>query len=98
MSTMKTREIRASLLKKGFHNSNNDHEFFHLYVHGKKTSIFTKISLGETECGDTLLGIMSRQLRLKRNQFDLLVGCKLTEEAYVEHLRRNQQISLGPSR
>jgi hypothetical protein len=56
-------------------------------VDGKKTPIYTKISHGEREIRDKLLGVMARQLRLTRLQFLELIDCKLTEPEYVQLLR-----------
>jgi hypothetical protein len=55
------KEIGAGLQKKGFVPRENDHTFYHLFVNGKKTVISTKISHGEKEIGDKLLGMMARQ-------------------------------------
>ena len=41
------REVMAALAKKGFKKTENDHAFFHLWVGGKKTPIYTKVSHGE---------------------------------------------------
>ena len=60
------REVASALLAKGFLKKENDHSFFTLWVDGKKTIIHTKISHGEKEIGDSLLGTMARQLGLTR--------------------------------
>jgi predicted RNA binding protein YcfA (HicA-like mRNA interferase family) len=75
------REVMASLEKKGFTKKENDHTFFHLWVDGKKTTVYTKVSHGEKEIHDNLLGAMARQLRLSKKQFLELVDCPLTFDA-----------------
>ena len=65
----------------------NDHTFFHLWVDGKKTRVYTKVSHGEKEIPDNLLGAMARQLNLNKKQFLELVDCPLTHDAYVTTLR-----------
>jgi predicted RNA binding protein YcfA (HicA-like mRNA interferase family) len=69
------KEIATGLQQKGFRLRDNDHSFFHLYVNGKKTSVYTKISHGEKEIHDGLLGTMARQVRLSRKQFNELIEC-----------------------
>ena len=81
------RDVMAGLTKKGFIKKENDHTFFHLWVAGKKTRIYTKVSHGEKEIADNLLGAMARQLNLNKKQFLELVDCPLTLDAYVASLR-----------
>lgn len=87
-------DIGAALRKKGFVPRENDHTFYHLFVNGKKTIISTKISHGEKEIRDKLLGMMARQLRLSRRDFLNLVDCPLTFDEYVKLLRDSGHI--GP--
>jgi hypothetical protein len=96
MSVRPTAEIRQSLLAKGFRSVESHHEMFRLWVGGKKTSISTKISQGAKEYGDSLLGLMARQVGLKRGEFESLVECPLTAEAYIEILLERGRISLDP--
>jgi hypothetical protein len=81
------RDVGAGLLKKGFSIRENDHTFYHLFIDGKKTIVSTKISHGEKEIGDRLLGMMARQLRLTKRNFLDLVDCPLTLDEYVKLLR-----------
>lgn len=88
---MKTRAIRSGLKAKGFEEFENDHTFLLLVVDGKRSSIRTKLSHGETDCNDPLLGMMARQLRLSRRQFEDLVNCPLSREGYLSILREKGQ-------
>src|SRR4051794_18209364 len=81
------RDVMAGLERKGFAKKENDHTFFHLWVDDKKTRVYTKVSHGEKEIPDNLLGAMARQLNLNKKQFLELVDCPLTREAYVASLR-----------
>ncbi len=81
------RAVAAALQAKGFRRTDNDHSFFTLWVDGKKTIIHTKISHGEKDIGDKLLGMMARQLAITRAQLLALLRCELTKEMYVRHLR-----------
>lgn len=87
------RDVMAALAQKGFGKKENDHTFFHLWVGGKKTPIYTKVSHGEKEIHDKLLGMMARQLRLSGKQFRELVACPFTAEDLVQHLRAGGHIS-----
>jgi len=57
-----------------------------LYVEGKKTAIYTKISHGRSDYDDNLLAEMAKQLRLRRREFDDLVQCPMKEEEYRRRL------------
>jgi hypothetical protein len=82
------KDVGAGLTKKGFQARENDHTFYHLYVEGKKTGVYTKISHGEKEIRDGLLGAMARQVKLTRKQFNDLIDCPLTADEYVKLMRK----------
>ncbi len=87
-------KVRAALVLKGFRRSNSKDEMYHFYVDGKKSAVWTKISHGEREIHDGLLATMSRkQLKISRGQFDQLVECPLSQEAYLELLRTQGVVS-----
>lgn len=83
----KQREVQRSLLDKGFRAKEGDHSFY-LYwsTVGKKTAVFTKTSHGAREIGESLLGRMARQCKLSRADFDRLVDCPLSRDAYEAKL------------
>jgi predicted RNA binding protein YcfA (HicA-like mRNA interferase family) len=86
------KDVAAGLEKKGFIPRQGDHTFYHLYVNGKKTIISTKISHGEREIGDKLLGMMARQVGLSKRDFIDLVDCPLASEEYLKLLRVAKKI------
>lgn len=86
MATLKAREVKQALLKKGFRLFNNDHEYFILYVDGRKTRVKTKISHGEKEIDDGLIDLMKKQTHLSREEFLDLANCPLSGERYIELL------------
>lgn len=90
------KDVTAGLQHKGFQLRENDHSFFHLFVDGKKTIVSTKISHGEKEISDSLLGMMARQVKLTRRQFNDLVDCPLTLEEYVKLLRAAGHVAKAP--
>lgn len=84
MAKYKTKDIEASLSKKGFQLHRSHHKLYIYYVNGTKTSIRTFISHGKKEYGDKLVSKMRTQLNLSRQQFDDLVTCPLTKEKLYE--------------
>ncbi len=88
------RDIIRGLTQKGFVQAQGDHHFFRLYIDGKKQTILTKVSHGEREIGDNLLGKMARQVGLTRRSFLDLVDCPLTLDRYIQLLRDAGQLPL----
>ena len=86
MTTLRVREIKKNLCKKGFKESEGDHTFLRFYDGDKKSPIYTKISHGEIEIGDSLIGKMSRQLRLTKKEFVDFATCTLSEEEYYNKI------------
>lgn len=83
----KVLDVRRALKKKGFgEDVSRDHMYYTFYYDGKKTSINTKISHGKNEIDDGLLGKMSRQMHLKKADFNEFVSCTLSEEDYIEKM------------
>ena len=76
-------DVEKSLVKKGFHRS--DHSYYFTKA-GKKTSVFTKTSHGAKELDDSLLGLMARQCKLSRQNFELLIECPLDRDTYERKL------------
>lgn len=83
----KTKDVTGNLLRKGFRQRQGGDKYFHLYVDGKKTPVFTFVSHGEREIHDGLLGQMAKQTRLSKVLFLKLVDCPMSEEAYLQRLR-----------
>jgi len=81
------RRVAKGLKKKGFFTDQGDHTFYHLCVNGKKTVVYTKISHGEDEIHDELLGKMARQVGLNKRDFIDLIDCPLSFEDYLKRLR-----------
>jgi hypothetical protein len=84
----KAAQVSTALTNKGFRKKpKGDHAFFVYYSAAeKKSAVFTKISHGEREITDSLLGKMAKQCRLSRADFDQLIECPLTREAYEKIL------------
>jgi len=87
-------DIRKQLLAKGFRESSGDHQFYTLWVGGKKTQISTKLSHGSKykTYDDSLLGLVCRQLAISKKDLLAFIECKLSGEMYVEILKKNDVI------
>jgi hypothetical protein len=80
---LERRDVEASLERKGFVPSDGDHRFFTYHtVAGRKTSVWTKTSLGTAHktLGDDLVSKMSKQCGLTTKQFKELIACPLTRD------------------
>ncbi len=84
MATRKNSKIQRALLKKGFEKVNTDHKIFIFYHDGKKTSIHTKVSHGNKEISDQLIGHMAKQVSLTKPQFEDVVDCHLQQKDLIE--------------
>jgi hypothetical protein len=95
MSTIKTKDIHKALTGKGFRVVESHHEMLWFFVQGKKTSIRTRLSHGSEEYDDSLLGLMAKQLKLRRADLDRLIECPLTENEYVNKLIHDGHVRLA---
>lgn len=84
-----------NLKKKGFEDStdhSNDHKYLEFFYEGKMI-LYTKLSHGSKKDLDNyLIKQMSSQCKLTKQQFADLVNCPLSEEAYIEILRKSGQL------
>lgn len=85
-------DIEAALQKKGFLKENKDHEYYTYYDNNRKTAIFTKLSFGSDykTYGQSLLGKMSKQLKLSNKELLDLIDCDLSGEKYLEILKNKK--------
>ena len=86
MASYKSRKIENSLNKKGFEVKRSHHKKYTLYIDGKRTSIYTFISHGTKEYGDTLLSKMKEQLYLSKEELEQFIDCPLEKEDYIKIL------------
>ncbi|HEY3401596.1 MAG TPA: hypothetical protein VGK03_13300 [Geothrix sp.] len=92
MKPRPTREIRASLLRKGFEESNTHHHYFWLIVDGKRSLVRTRYSNGAKECDGWIQHQMAKDLSLEPKEFDDLIKCPLQHKTLVEILEQRQVI------
>jgi hypothetical protein len=86
--------IRAALTRKGFREKSAGHIQLYLFVDGKKTSVFTRLShgSGHREYSDDLVGMVARQIGLTKGEFVEFVDCRLEFVPYVGLLRQRSRI------
>lgn len=85
---MRASKVSAALTAKGFQKVDRDHHFFFLYVDGKKSGIFTKISHSANKLGQFDCDRMAKQIKLSRGQFEELIDCSLSGTEYLGVLRK----------
>ena len=84
MSELRVEPIVGALLAKGFFEAKKrDHRYFFFHYKGKKTSIYTKISHGQSTVDDWLLGRMAHQVRLSKREVLAQIECSLGGDDYA---------------
>ncbi|GAB3644302.1 type II toxin-antitoxin system HicA family toxin [Spirosoma arcticum] len=89
MPTLDAKQTYKNLKKKGFEDSSSrsdDHKYLE-FRHNGKVVLYTKISHGEKELGDSLIGQMKRQCKLEKSDFMDLANCPLSLEDYTAKLK-----------
>lgn len=97
MKPRKPRDMKKALSKKGFvqDSSVDHHEYYYLWVDGKKSAIYTYFSHGKNskEYDKRLMGQVKRQLRFKNsNDMDDLFDCPLDHKGYVALLNDSDEL------
>jgi hypothetical protein len=82
--TLKTKDIKSNLCKKGFIEDNKDHKHFCFFRNGKPTVIRTKFSHSAKEIDDNLIHLMANQIHLSKGEFVKFVICEISEPEYIE--------------
>lgn len=85
-------DVRKSLKKKGFIETNGKH---HVYLHhshaGKETGPYTYVSYGKdsSDVDSSLLGQMKKQLGLgSQRDVENLVNCPMSSDQYIAYLKK----------
>jgi hypothetical protein len=88
MASIKTRDLEAALLRKGFRKDDTHHKYYWFFVGKTKTTVKTLISHGLKEYGNSLLSRVKKELHLDSpQQLVELVECSLSEQDYLKILR-----------
>lgn len=89
MSSIKAKDIRRNLSKKGFEEDDKKDHIWLNYISpdGKKTTIRTKLSHGKSDIGDPLIAKMAKQVHLSKSDFLELVSCTLSGENYYKQVK-----------
>lgn len=93
MASLDVSKVSSSLKKKGFKEEREGkHINYYFHHNGKDTGIRTWISHGDKEIRDHLIACMVKQTKLDKAQFLDLVNCPMTEEQYIEILKKQKLI------
>jgi hypothetical protein len=87
-------KIRSALLNKGFRTKDGDHKYYYLFVEGKKSSVFTKLSHGGAYkvYGDDLINEVKHQMGLTKAKLLEYVDCTLDYNGYINILKQSGRI------
>jgi len=88
-------EVEKGLKNKGFkEKTKGDHIFLIYYdMNGNKTSVRTKLSRSSAkDIDDSLQNLMSKQCKVKKQDFIELVKCPLSRADYEQNLRDSKII------
>ncbi len=89
---LERRLLERALSGKGFTlDDKRDHRYYWLFVGGKYTGIYTKVSTGKgyRTIDDSLVSKIARQLKISRQDLLDLVECSLTAAGYLDKLRES---------
>ncbi len=92
MPVLDAKKTYQNLLSKGFKALKGDHKYLEYYFNGKFI-LHTKISHGERELQDFHIGMMKRQCKLEKKEFIDLANCPLSQNEYLEILKKNGTIT-----
>jgi len=95
MKPRKSKDLKSVLQQKGFilNPDKHDHQFYVLYVGGKKQHISTFLSHGIKEYGDSLMSKMKKQLKFRDTQkAEDFFDCPLSKEGYIEMLQEDGEL------
>ncbi len=85
--TLPARKLRSLLLKLGFEEERGTHHVFFYLRHRGVIVVRTKISHGVTEITQPILGLVGKQLKLGRRDFESFLQGRLTKEEYLRILQ-----------
>lgn len=95
MKSRKSKDLKKTLLKKGFeiNPKQQHHESYYLMIDGKKSHIHTYFSHGLSDYGSSLMGKMKKQLKfLESNLAEKFFDCPMSKEEYFAMLRENEEL------
>ena len=95
MKPRKTKEIIKILKQKGFiiNPKKDHHNFFYLFVSGKKQSIYTYFSHGKKEYNSSLMGRIKNQLKFSDSAIaEKFFDCPLSKDDYIKMLKENGEL------
>ena len=93
MASYPTRDFEAALERKGFKRDETHHAMFWYHYRGRKTTVRTRTSHGETDFDDGLLAQRRRQMGdLSKRQILDFIECPMSAETFEKHLVESGRI------
>ncbi|MBK9935267.1 MAG: type II toxin-antitoxin system HicA family toxin [Cytophagaceae bacterium] len=95
MKARKTKDIQRVLKKKGFSiiPEKDHHQYYVLFIDGKKQAIRTYFSHGKKEYNSHLMGLIKKELKFSdSNKAEDFFDCPMSHQMYVEMLKDNGSI------
>lgn len=89
MKPRKTKDLKKTLKKKGFtlDPEKDHHQFYYLFVDGKKHSVYTYLSHGSKEYGRSLMSQIKKQLKFNESsEAERFFDCPMSKEEYIKLL------------
>ena len=87
MVHFKKRVVESALRKKGFLKKDSHHRYYRLFVNGKDTGIYTKVSHGGGDVTDFHIKYMAKELNIEKSEFVDLINCPLSKNGFINLLR-----------
>lgn len=97
MKVRKTKELAKALKKKGFvlDPEKDHHQFYYLTINGIKYPIYTYLSHGISEYGNSLMSEIKKQLKFRKNrELEDFFDCPMSKAQYIKLLADAKEIEL----
>jgi len=95
MKVRKSKDLKSVLEKKGFvlNPARQDHQMFILHINGQKQHIYTYLSHGIKEYGNTLMGKVRHQLKFTTvGEAEDFFDCPMSKDDYIKMLHKNGEL------
>lgn len=95
MKSRKAKDLKKTLLKKGFeiNPKQQHHESYYLIVNGKRSHIHTFFSHSLSDYGSSLMSKIKKQLKFSEsNLAEKFFDCPMSKEEYIQMLNDSGEL------
>jgi len=95
MKSRKAKDLKKTLLKKGFeiNPKQQHHESYYLIVNGKRSHIHTFFSHSLSDYGPSLMSKIKKQLKFSESNFaEKFFDCPMSKEEYIQMLNDSGEL------